>query len=183
MGVQWRERAFVLLAGLILCSPVLSQETRVRMPFQITSAAFAQGSAIPKNYSCEGTDISPALHWGDPPAGTQSFAMVMDDPDAPAGTWVHWVLWNVPGGTRDLGENVPKQQELPDGSRQGRNDFRKVGYNGPCPPGGKTHRYFFRLYALDTKLDLRPGSGRPDLDSAMKGHVLGETELMGTFRR
>jgi len=107
----------------------------------------------------------------------------MDDPDAPAGTWVHWVLWNLPAGANSLPEGVAKREQLDDGSRQGRNDFGKIGYGGPCPPPGKPHRYFFRVYALDTKLNLAPGASRQELDAAMTGHVLGQAEYMGTFRR
>jgi len=107
----------------------------------------------------------------------------MDDPDAPAGTWVHWVLWNLPTSTHSLPEGVAKREQLDDGARQGRNDFGKIGYNGPCPPPGKVHRYFLRLYALDAKLDLAPGATRQELDAAMQGHIVGKAEYMGTFRR
>jgi Raf kinase inhibitor-like YbhB/YbcL family protein len=112
-----------------------------------------------------------------------SFALIVDDPDAPAGTWVHWVMWNIPAATHLLPENVPKSARLQSGALQGRNDFEKTGYNGPCPPPGKTHRYFFRLYALDANLTLQPGATRQELDAAMKGHILGKTEHMGTYRR
>ncbi|MDR3748381.1 MAG: YbhB/YbcL family Raf kinase inhibitor-like protein [Acidobacteriota bacterium] len=153
------------------------------MAFTVKSPAFPPGAEIPKKYGCQGADLSPALEWSGFPAKTASFALIVDDPDAPAGTWVHWVLWNLPASAHSLPEGVAKTDELPDGSRQGRNDFRKVGYNGPCPPPGKTHRYFFRLYALDGKLDLRPGASRAELDAAMKGHILGQAEYVGTFRR
>lgn len=109
--------------------------------------------------------------------------MIMDDPDAPAGTWVHWVLWNVPATAHSLPQGLPKRDQLDDGSQQGKNDFKKIGYNGPCPPGGKTHRYFFRFYALDAKLSLAAGATRDQLDAAMKGHVLGQAEYMGTFHK
>jgi Raf kinase inhibitor-like YbhB/YbcL family protein len=172
------------LVGAIFCAKSMNtQETRARQPFQLSSPAFQPGAAIPQQYSCQGADISPALHWGDAPLGTASFAIVVDDPDAPVGNWLHWTIWNIRAGAHDLAENVPKQEQLTDGSRQGRNDFRKIGYNGPCPPAGKTHRYFFRLYALDKTLDLAPGAARADLDAAMQGHVLGKSEYMGTFKR
>lgn len=153
------------------------------MAFSLTSSAFAAGAAIPAQYTCKGADTSPPLEWNGVPANTATFAIIMDDPDAPAGTWVHWVLWNLPASAQSIPEGVAKSEQLADGSRQGQNDFRKIGYNGPCPPPGKRHRYFFRLYALDAKLDLAPGATRQELDAAMKGHILGEAEYMGTFRR
>ena len=153
------------------------------MAFALKSSAFAAGAGIPKKFTCQGFDASPALEWSGPPAKTAGYALIMDDPDAPVGTWVHWVFWNLPADTHSLGEDIAKHEQLEDGSRQGRNDFRKIGYNGPCPPPGKAHRYFFRLYALDAKLNLAPGATRQELDTAMKGHVLGEAEYLGTFRR
>ena len=153
------------------------------MAFTLTSSAFASGAEIPQQYTCKGVDNSPALDWSGAPAKAASFALIMDDPDAPAGTWVHWVLWNVPATAHSLPQGVGKQEQLSDGSSQGRNSFRKVGYNGPCPPAGQTHRYFFRLYALDTKLDLTAGASREQLDAAMKGHVLAQAEYMGTFHK
>lgn len=153
------------------------------MPFQIATTAFSSGGTIPKNYTCDGPDLSPPLTWKDAPAGTQSFALIADDPDAPAGTWVHWVVYNVPSTTKELPEGVQKSEKLPDGTLQGRNDFRKIGYGGPCPPPGKPHRYFFKLYALDTKLSLEPGATKPELESAIKGHTLTQTEIMGKYGR
>jgi len=153
------------------------------MAFTLSSSAFSSGGEIPTQYTCKGPDTSPALEWTGAPPHTASFALIMDDPDAPAGTWVHWVIWNVPAGTHALPADVPKRDQLPDGSQQGRNSFRKIGYNGPCPPGGATHRYFFRLYALDAKLQLSPGASRSDLDVAMNGHTLGHAEYMGTFHK
>ena len=149
----------------------------------ITSSGFSAGGTIPKKFTCDGADISPALQWSNPPAGTQSFALIMDDPDAPVGTWVHWVLYDLPATTHELAENVAKQEELPNGARQGRNDFRKIGYGGPCPPAGKPHRYFFKLYALDVKLGLRAGAAKADVESAMKGHILTQGELIGRYGR
>ena len=153
------------------------------MTFSLKSSAFAQGAEIPKKHTCESADVSPALEWSGAPEHTASFSLIMDDPDAPSGTWVHWVLWNLPAGSHSLAEGVAKSDQLPDGSQNGRNSSRKIGYNGPCPPPGKTHRYFFRLYALDVKLSLAPGASRAELDEAMKGHILAKTEYMGTFRR
>jgi Raf kinase inhibitor-like YbhB/YbcL family protein len=152
------------------------------MAFQLTSTAFKHGETIPRKYSCDGQDISPPLAWGDPPQGTQSFALIMDDPDAPAGVWVHWVLYNLPAGSRGLPEAVPPDAQLADGSRQGKNSWGRVGYGGPCPPRG-THRYFFKLYALDRALDLAAGATKEQLLKAMEGHILAQTELMGKYTR
>jgi Raf kinase inhibitor-like YbhB/YbcL family protein len=153
------------------------------MTLVLKSTAFAPGAEIPKKHTCEAADVSPALEWSGSPAHTASFALIMDDPDAPAGTWVHWVLWNMPASAHQLPEAVAKQDQLDDGTRQGRNSFRKIGYNGPCPPPGKPHRYFFRLYALDGKLELAPGASSSDLQAAMKGHVISQAEYMGIYRR
>jgi Raf kinase inhibitor-like YbhB/YbcL family protein len=148
----------------------------------LTSSAFSSGDSIPRKYSCDGDDVSPPLAWGDVPQDTASLALIVDDPDAPAGTWVHWVLFNIPTETRALQEDVPAEAELPDGSTHGANSWKRMGYGGPCPPGG-THRYFFRLYALDSKLDLAAGATKQDVLDAMEGHVLAQGECMGTFSR
>jgi Raf kinase inhibitor-like YbhB/YbcL family protein len=176
-------RKLALLVFLSVLLLTLVQRGGAAMPFTLKSSAFASGAEIPKKFTCEDADVSPPLEWSGAPAKTASFALIMDDPDAPNGTWVHWVLWNVPPNAHSLPEALPKREQLDDGGRQGRNSSRNVGYNGPCPPPGKPHRYFFRLYALDGKLDLAPGATRKELDDAMKGHILGETEYMGTFRR
>lgn len=153
------------------------------MAFTLTTPAFATGATIPDRYTCKGEDVSPALQWEGAPAKTGSFAIVMDDPDAPAGVWVHWVIWNLPPSMAGLQQGIFKAGRLVDGSLEGRNSFGKTGYNGPCPPPGQTHRYFFRIYALDGYLDLSDEVDRSRLDNAMKGHVLAETEYMGTFHR
>lgn len=150
---------------------------------QLKTAAFQPGGDVPAAFTCDGRDVSPALEWSDPPKGTQSFALIMDDPDAPGGTWVHWVLYDLPSTAHDLTEAVPARGELPSGARQGRNDFRRIGYSGPCPPRGPAHRYYFRLFALDAKLNLGAGITRADLDRAMGGHILGQAEVMGRYRR
>jgi hypothetical protein len=152
------------------------------MAFELTSSAFGAGETIPQKYTCDGDDISPPLAWGDPPAGTRSFALISDDPDAPVGTWVHWVLYNLPADARALPEAVPADADLADGSQHGNSSWRRPGYGGPCPPSG-THRYFFKLYALDTVLDLKSGASKEELLKAMEGHVLAEAELMGTYSR
>ncbi|VUZ84536.1 putative kinase inhibitor protein [Candidatus Methylomirabilis lanthanidiphila] len=149
---------------------------------ELKSQVFQSGAMIPSNYTCDGQDVSPPLSWSDPPVGTISFALISDDPDAPMGTWVHWVIWNIPASTRVLEENFPKTASLPNGTKQGTTDFHRVGYGGPCPPSG-THRYFFKLYALDTTLNLPSSTTKKDLEQAMQGHILGQTELMGTYRR
>ena len=153
------------------------------MPFSISSSSFSNGGDIPKKFTCEDSDVSPDLRWTDPPAGTQSFALIVDDPDAPAGRWTHWVLFDLPGQATTLAEDRPKIEEIPGGGRQGRNDFRKIGYGGPCPPVGKPHRYFFKLYALDTKLNLKAGVSEAEVEQAMKGHLLAQAELMGKYKR
>lgn len=150
---------------------------------QLKTTAFANGGDIPARFTCDGTDDSPALEWTEPPAGTQSFALLADDPDAPRGTWVHWVLYDLPATARELPEGLPPEGTLPSGARQGRNDFRKIGYGGPCPPPGPAHRYFFRLFALGRALGLPSGAKRADVDRAMEGHVLARAEVMGRYRR
>jgi len=153
------------------------------MTFQLTSSAFEPSAAIPRQYTCDGADQSPPLAWTTPPEPTRSLALIVEDPDAPGSTFVHWVIFNLPPGVSAFAAGVVKQTVLPDGTRQGRNDFRRVGYGGPCPPRGEEHRYFFRLYALDTLLDVTPGASASELRSAMKGHVVSQSELMGTYGR
>jgi len=153
------------------------------MAFQVTSTAFLPGEMIPKKFTCDGPDVSPPLAWNAPPAGTESFALIVDDPDAPVGTWVHWVLYDLPASAREIAEGVTKQEQLPSGARQGRNDFGKIGYGGPCPPPGKPHRYFFKLYALDAKPNLKAGATKADVERALKGRILGQAELMGRYGR
>jgi Raf kinase inhibitor-like YbhB/YbcL family protein len=153
------------------------------MTFALRSPDFPDGANIPRAFTCEGEDRSPALEWSGAPAGTKAFALIADDPDAPAGTWVHWVIYNIPGVTHALKGGIEKKEQLADGSLQGRNDFRKTGYNGPCPPPGKAHRYFFKLYALGTELTLAPGASKSEVEHAMEGHILARTEWMGRFQR
>jgi len=153
------------------------------MAFELKSSGFSTGGDIPKKFTCDGPDLSPALSWNDPPAGTQSISLIMDDPDAPVGTWVHWVLYDLPDTARELPEGVAKKDTLASGARQGRNDFGRIGYGGPCPPPGKPHRYFLKLYALDAKTDLKSGATKAELEKAMKGHILAQAELMGRYKR
>jgi Raf kinase inhibitor-like YbhB/YbcL family protein len=153
------------------------------MTFALHSPDFANGANIPRTFTCEGEDRSPAVEWSDAAPGTKTFALIADDPDAPVGTWVHWVIYNIPGSARALPGGVEKKEQLADGSRQGRNDFRKTGYNGPCPPPGKAHRYFFKLYALSTELTLAPGASKSEVERAMGAHILGHAEWMGRYQR
>lgn len=152
------------------------------MKIHIQSNVFGDGEFIPSKYTCDGEDVSPPLSWNSIPPMTKSFVLIADDPDAPVGTWVHWVVYDIPAEARFLPESFPPDPEFPDGTRQGINDFRHIGYGGPCPPGG-THRYFFKLYALDTKLNLKSGCTKKQVLQAMEGHVLAEGSLMGKYKR
>lgn len=152
------------------------------MAIKLTSKAFTEGGVIPSRYTCDGEDVSPPLAWSGVPEGTRSLALICDDPDAPMGTWVHWVLFNLPADSDSLPEGVPPWKTLSDGTRQGTNDFRRPGYGGPCPPGG-THRYYFKLYALDAMLEAESGITKAQLLQAMAGHVLAEGRLMGRYQR
>jgi Raf kinase inhibitor-like YbhB/YbcL family protein len=153
------------------------------MAFAISSTSFSPGGDIPRKFTCDDADLSPELSWSSVPAGVRSFALISDDPDAPVGNWTHWVLFDLPPQTKELPEGVAKVDEPPTGGRQGRNDFRKIGYGGPCPPPGKPHRYFFKLYALDQMLNLKPGASKGEVEQAMQGHILGKAELMGKYGR
>jgi len=149
---------------------------------KIKSLAFQEGGKIPRKYTCDDKDVSPPLFWDDIPEDTKSLALICDDPDAPLGTWVHWVIYNLDPTIKELPENVPTNEILDNGGIQGRNDFRRTGYGGPCPPGG-IHRYYFKLYALNIKLDLGPGLTKSELLRAMEGHILDECQLMGKYSR
>ena len=150
---------------------------------ELKSSAFQNLGDIPRKHTCDGADVSPPLTWENPPPGTKAFALIADDPDAPVGTWVHWVIYDLPGDTKDLREGVATTETLPSGAKQGINDFGKVGYGGPCPPRGPAHRYFFKLYALDGATNLRARATKEQLLGAMKGHILAETQLMGKYKR
>jgi hypothetical protein len=182
-----REIAFLTI--LTLCFSQLAPgncfapERGGAVSLQMTSSAFSAGDMIPKKFTCDGPDVSPQLSWTDSPAKTKSFTLIMDDPDAPLGTWVHWVLFDLPADTKELSEGVAKPEELPNGARQGNNDFLKIGYGGPCPPPGKPHRYFFKLYALDAKLNLKAGATKAEVERAMKRHILAQAELIGRYGR
>jgi len=182
----------LLLASLAVNSPMRaraavaqpSAQKRPEAKFQLTSSSFEGDGTLSAKYTCDGAGVSPALAWNDPPAGTQSFALVMDDPDVPTKTVVHWLLYDLPAATRTLPEGVPAKAKLPDGSRQGKNVTGKIGYNGPCPErGGAAQHYFFKLYVLDYQTGLKPKAKDADVEKAIKGHILAQAELIARFQR
>lgn len=160
----------------------LYAKTKGDTKMTITSTAFSDGGMIPKDYTCDGKDISPPLAWTNVPKGTKSLAIICDDPDAPAGTWVHWVLFNIPTTVNELPKNIPPVKVFENGAKHGINDFQKFGYGGPCPPSG-THRYYFKLYALDVKLMQQPGMTKAVLLNAMQDHILAKAQLMGKYKQ
>jgi Raf kinase inhibitor-like YbhB/YbcL family protein len=178
----WSAFGFVLLcSGLAGChGPVTLGEGQPTL--EVTGSSFGGGD-IPRKCTCDDADASPALAWATPPAGTQSFALIVVDRDAPLGTFVHWILYDLPADKRELPEGLPKQEQLADGSRQGQNDFDKAGYGGPCPPGSSTHRYVFALYALDSKLNLPAGATRKQVENLLRGHILARGELTGRYHQ
>ncbi len=149
---------------------------------EVLSSAFDDGAMIPEKYTCDNIDISPPLKWSSVPDGTKTFAIICDDPDAPMGTWVHWVIYNLPANINELSEDVPPSEILPNRAKQGRNDFGKIGYGGPCPPGG-THRYYFKIYALSEELKVEAGITKSELLKAMEGYIVSEGQLMGRYKR
>lgn len=153
------------------------------MTLSISSPAFQDGEKIPAKYTCQGQDISPPLKWNRVPDETQSLALILDDPDAPSGVFTHWVIFNLLPDRRELPEAVPAASQLPSGALQGKNDFGKIGYGGPCPPPGYPHRYRFTLYALDRQLDLKAGSSKQQVLNAIEGHILAQGQLTGTYQR
>jgi len=187
--------AIVLLAGLsvvachspgrddTLTTATNSSQSKTKVKtMKLESSAFKANGFIPGKYTCDGEDISPPLSWDEPPSGTQSLALIVDDPDAPGGIFVHWVLYDIPGTVRQLTAEIAAVSTLPNGGIQGKNDFGKFGYGGPCPPSG-THRYFFKLYALDKKLGLEPGATKAQIVAAMDGHILAIAQLIGRYQR
>ena len=153
------------------------------MVLAVSSPAFKEGEKIPIKYTCDGQDVSPALTWGEPPVGAQSLALIVDDPDAPVGVFTHWVIFNIPSDSRQLVEVIPTQAQLPSGALQGKNDFGRIGYGGPCPPPGRPHRYQFTLYALDQPVDLKAGVSKKQLLGVMQGHILAQGQLTGAYQR
>ncbi len=185
--MRQHQRNFIFAAVITLgCFAIITACSRrpaetAPLTLELLSPDFSPGATIPRPLTCDGGDLSPALQWQSPPNATESFALIADDPDAPVGTWVHWVIFDMPPTLRLLPQNFPKIEQSADGSRQGTNDFDKIGYGGPCPPGGQLHRYFFKLYALDTKLNLKPGTTKKDLERAMQGHILARGEYIGRY--
>jgi Raf kinase inhibitor-like YbhB/YbcL family protein len=166
-----------ILILFLFISNVKSKETSEMNSLKISSPVFENNGNIPAKYTCTGKDVNPPLLIENVPAKAKSLALIVDDPDAPRGTWVHWVLWNIGPGTGEIGEG-----SVPAGAMQGLNDFRVNEYRGPCPPSG-THRYFFKLYALDTVLNLHPNSTKADIEKAMKGHVIAQAQIIGLYRK
>ncbi len=152
------------------------------MNIKLNSTAFQPDGMIPAKYTCDGANVSPPLEWSGVPEATKSLALICDDPDAPGKTWVHWVVFNLPASKTSLPENVPPQETIAGGGKQGTNDFKKIGYGGPCPPSG-THRYFFKIYALDTELKLDSKTTKDQLSQAMKDHLLAQGELIGRYKK
>lgn len=170
-------------ALLLTCAAPTPRGLARGKSLRLETSAFRTGGFVPARYTCSGENISPALRWDGAPPGTTSFALIVTDPDAPGGMWVHWVVFNMPSGVRSLPERVPRGDEIRGGGSQGKNDFRFNGYGGPCPPPGNPHRYFFRLYALNARLALKPGATRSDVEAAMKGHILAEADVVGRYGR
>jgi Raf kinase inhibitor-like YbhB/YbcL family protein len=172
-----RNTGVLAVLALVGAMYIFPEEGATMATLTITSPAFRSGEFIPSKYTCDGADVNPALAIGNVPSEAKSLAIIMDDPDAPSGMWVHWVVWDIDPKTQEIPED-----SVPVGAQLGMNDFRKTPYGGPCPPAG-THRYFFKLYALDRVLSLGPGTNKITLEKAMKGHVLEQAELMGRYRR
>ncbi len=194
-GTIRNHRALILCSALLLAGLVARPRLDARATaaqagaqksaetkLQLTSSSFEPDSALPAKYTCDGADVSPALAWNEPPAGTQSFGLVVDDPDVPTKTVIHWLIYDLPAATRALPEGVPTKAKLPDGSRQGKNDHGKIGYSGPCPPSGAAHHYFFKLYALDYQTGLKPKATDAYVEKAIKGHILAQAELIARFQ-
>lgn len=169
----------LIISGLVLTGLCLSDAAAL----ELTSSSFNDGDSIPVEHTCFGKNINPPLSWKDVPEGTKSFVVMVTDPDAPMGTWIHWVVYNIPGGSTGLKAGLPRDAELEDGIRQGMTSFRKPGYGGPCPPPGPAHRYRFFIYAIDTLLDFPAGAGRNDVLRQIQGHILDRDILTGRFKR
>ena len=174
----------IILSTVVACGPEAPMPIKEgEMTLSLSSIAFEEGDKIPVKYTCDGQYISPPLEWSEPPQQTQAFALIVDDPDAPIGVFTHWVIFNIPSDSHGLPEAVPTQAQLSSGASQGKSDFGRMGYGGPCPPPGRPHRYRFTLYALDQRLDLKAGVSKKQLVGAMQGHILAQGQLMGTYQR
>jgi Raf kinase inhibitor-like YbhB/YbcL family protein len=174
--------ALVFMA-LAFSNPSTAADASAKGGLQLSSSAFKDGSRIPDVYTCAGKNVSPPLNWSGVPAQARSLALIVEDPDAPAGIWTHWVLFDLSPTVRELAEDLPKGQNVAGNAKQGLNDFKHLGYGGPCPPAGKEHRYFFKFYALDKMLELKPGSGKKQVEKTLDGHVLAQGQLIGTYSR
>jgi hypothetical protein len=172
-----------LAAGAVLTTGMVLQPLDPSKQIQVTSTAFKNMQPIPRDYTCDGRNVSPPLAWSGAPAGTKSFALIVDDPDAPGGIWTHWVVFDLPADISELPEEAPKSQLNAGNAQQGLNDFKHLGYGGPCPPAGKPHRYLFKIFALDTTLGLKSGASKKDVETAMAKHILGQGQLAGTYQR
>jgi Raf kinase inhibitor-like YbhB/YbcL family protein len=171
-----------LLATVLLSQPSGLAHGQARTSLWVRSSSFSNGRSIPARYTCDGADLSPVLQWQSAPAGTKSFAIVMDDPDAPI-DFTHWLVFNIPPGVRELAEGASQQSAMPHGSVEGRNDFGRPGYGGPCPPRGNPHHYVFRVYALDRLLDLPAGAAGKQVHAAISGHIVAQGQIVGTYQR
>ncbi len=180
--LQKKRRLDGIVCAVLLFSFPGFCEKGGNMSIIIESTVFAQSQAIPPKYTCNGPDVSPPLSWKNVPETAKSLVLICDDPDAPAGVWVHWVCYDIPPAVNAFSEGIPKADTLPMGGKQGKTDFGRIGYGGPCPPSG-THRYFFKIYALDCLLGLPAGKSKKDVEQAMKGHILDKGELMGKYTR
>jgi len=181
--MAFRRSLFGLCTVLMLGGACRGGVRPREVPMDLQIPAIPRGGAIPKSFTADGADASPALAWAGVPSGTQAFALILDDPDAPSGLWTHWVLFDVPASARALAENLPKAPVLQDGSKQGKNSWGRLGYNGPSPPPGKPHHYHFRLYALSQPLDLPAGATQAEVEKAMRGKILAEAAWMATYGR
>jgi Raf kinase inhibitor-like YbhB/YbcL family protein len=176
----------VAATGLLfafVCGILTAAERPAKGAFQLQSTAFGEGGFIPQKYTCSGENVSPALSWTDVPAGTKSLVLIVSDPDAPSGTWIHWIVYDLPASIRRLPEGLPKAGDIEGGGRQGTSSFQEVGYGGPCPPPGDAHHYHFTLFALNARLGLQAGATREQVDRAMKGRVIAKAELVGLYKR
>ncbi len=190
-GTSVSKQVVLLLAALLVFSPTVAAcaieapatQKEVKVTLSLSSTVFKEEERIPVKYTCDGHDISPPLVWGEQPQVTEAFALIVDDPDAPGGVFTHWVLFNLPANVHQLGEGIPAHERLESGALQGENDMGRIGYRGPCPPRGPAHRYRFTIYALDRSLDLKPGASKKQLLDAMKGHILAQGQLIGTYQR
>jgi Raf kinase inhibitor-like YbhB/YbcL family protein len=194
MAFQWNQKvvrkqwfSFVVALGFVVASSLLAEGVIMQpldpgKQMQLTSSAFKNMQPIPRDYTCDGKNISPPLSWKGAPAGTRSFALIVDDPDAPGGSWTHWIVFDLPADISDLSGDA-KSQFTSGGVKEGSNDFKHVGYGGPCPPAGKAHRYLFKLYALDAMLGLKSGASKKEVEAALAKHILGQGQLIGMYQR